>query len=411
MINPNQLKGPYAGPYAPVQPHLPNTFSAPAPAKPKQPRMREEDAKRYINYLADYSGCGFWRILWPEMLINQSGLGISTSLTAMVLDPSWYRDVACIKFQRQASDSQKKFIKHLRDIREKHNYKFKMVYEVDDVVFREEIPDYNKFKFAFDNDNVRQNCIDIINLCDEVTVTCDYMRELYKEKTGKQEITVVPNFIPYFWLGHVYDKNSVYRAYDKNKSKPRVLYTGSGAHYDVDNKNGGIDDFSHVVDTVIKTIDKYQWVFVGAFPPKLMPYVKAGKIEFHQWQTLTNYPSMLSNLQATVMVAPLLDNSFNRSKSDIKFIEACALGVPCMVQNMETYKNAPDFLKFKTGEELESKIDAVVKNKTQYYKNVSIFRGIAEQRFLERPENIGAHLEVLNTPYGSDQRKYLQKWN
>ena len=111
------------------------------------------------------------------------------------------------------------------------------------------------------------------------------------------------------------------------------------------------------------------------------------------------------------MIAPLLDNSFNRSKSDIKFIEACALGVPCMVQDMETYKKAPEFLKFKTGEELEIKIDAVVKNKAQYYKNVSIFRGVAEQRFLERPENIGAHLEVLNTPYGSDQRKYLQKWN
>jgi hypothetical protein len=408
-MHPNQPQQPY-NPYGAHNPFL-------SPVKPQAAKKQtkhepfEKGLKRYVNYLADYSGCGFWRILWPELLINQTGLGCSTSLTSMVLDPKWYKDLTCIKFQRQASDNQKQFIQMLRHMRDKENMKFKMIYEVDDVVFREEIPDYNKFKFAFDNNNIRQNCIDIINMCDEVTVTCPYMRDLYKEKTGKEEITVIPNFVPDTWLGRVFNQNKVYSSYDKNRKRPRVLYTGSGAHYDVDNKNGGIDDFSHVVDMVERTLDKYQWVFMGAFPPKLTKYVKSGKIEFHKWQTLTNYPDMLASLEATIMIAPLLDNSFNRSKSDIKFIEACTLGIPCMVQDMETYKNAPDFLKFKAGDDLEVKIDAIIKNKPQYYKNVTNFRRIAELRFLERPENIGAHLEALNTPYGSTQRKYLQKWN
>jgi glycosyltransferase involved in cell wall biosynthesis len=400
---------PFASPFP--QPFAPS-FSNTLPQRPQeinQPQPRELSLPRYVNYLADYSGCGFWRILWPENLINATGAGCSTSLTAMVFDPRWYTGVKCVKVQRQASSDQREFIKYLKSIQPQHG--FKLVYEVDDVVFREDIPDYNKFKFAFDNDEIRNNCIEIINLCDEVTVTCDYMRKLYQERTGKKEITVIPNFVPYSWMGHQYNKNRIWNNYDKNKKKPRVLYTGSGAHYDVDNKNGGIDDFSHVVELVKKTVDKYQWVFVGAFPPPLLPFVQSKKIEFHNWQSLADYPDFINSLNAQVMIAPLLDNSFNRSKSDIKFIEACVLGLPCLVQDMETYKNAPEFLKFKTGEDLEQKLESILKNKAQYYRNTELFRHIGMQRLLESKENIGCHLEVLNTPYGSPERKYLKRWN
>jgi glycosyltransferase involved in cell wall biosynthesis len=400
---------PFASPFP--QPFAPSFNSAPPQRTPEVDQMqpRELSLPRYVNYLADYSGCGFWRILWPENLINVTGAGCSTSLTAMVFDPRWYTGVKCIKVQRQASNDQREFVKYLKSIQSQHG--FKLVYEVDDVVFREDIPDYNKFKFAFDNDEIRNNCIEIINLCDEVTVTCDYMRKLYQERTGKKEITVIPNFVPYSWMGHQYNKNRIWSNYDNNKKKPRVLYTGSGAHYDVDNKNGGIDDFSHVVELVKRTVDKYQWVFVGAFPPPLLPYVQSKKIEFHNWQSLADYPDFINSLNAQVMIAPLLDNSFNRSKSDIKFIEACVLGLPCLVQDMETYKNAPEFLKFKTGDDLEHKLESILKNKAQYYRNTELFRHIGMQRFLESKENIGCHLEVLNTPYGSPERKYLKRWN
>ena len=375
----------------------------------QQPVMRELSLPRYVNYLADYSGCGFWRILWPELLINMSGAGLSSSLTAMIFDKRWYAGVKVVKIQRQASDDQKEFVRFLKSIQPELN--FKLIYEVDDVVFREEIPDYNKFKFAFDNDKIRQNCIDIINMCDEVTVTCDFMKKIYQEKTGKNEITVIPNFVPEFWMGKLYNKAKVWNNYDKNKKRPRILYTGSGAHYDVDNKNNGQDDFSHVVDFVIRTIDKYQWVFVGAFPPPLHEYVRTNKIEFHNWQSLMNYPYFIESLNAQAMIAPLMDNNFNKAKSDIKYIEACVLGIPCLVQDIDTYKNAPDFLKFKTGEELEQKLEAVLKNKPQYYRNTEILRSVGESRFLERPENINCHLEALNTSFGSKDRIHLQRWN
>ena len=412
MLGPSPYPQPFASPFQ----------SAPATPVAQQngadPNLvpKEATLPRYINYLADYSGCGHWRILWPEAVINAKGIGMSQSTTAMVNNPVWYTGVKCVKVQRQASSQQKEFIKFLKHVQQEHG--FKIVYEVDDVVFREVIPDYNKFKFAFDTEEIRQNCVDIINLVDEVTVTCDFMRRLYQEKTGQEKITVIPNFVPESWMGHYFNEHEIRKQFNKNKKKPRILYTGSGAHYDVDNKTGGKDDLSEVRDFIRKTVDKYQWIFVGAFPPTLVDLVQQRKIEFYPWQTLLDYPKFIASLNAQLMVAPLQVNDFNRAKSDIKYIEACVLGIPCLCQNMDTYNTAPEALKFNTVDEFEYKIRSILdyKNRNEYYGNIKKLRSIGEKRFLEKEPNIGAHLEVLNTPWpdtwrGSDERNFLRAWN
>lgn len=404
MINPNP--SPFSSPF----PQAPLQQAQQTPVKKQPEGPRENHLPRYINYLADLSGCGHWRILWPEQVINATQRGVSHSITAMVADPRFYRNVKSVKLQRQASSSQKQFVKHLKNIQQEHG--FKLIYEVDDVVFKEEIPDYNKFKFAFDNEEIRQNCIDIINMCDEVTVTCPYMQKLYREKTGQQNITVLPNFVPDFWMGHLFDGKEVAKQYEKNKKKPRILYTGSGAHYDVEGKTGGKDDFTHIRDYIRQTVDKYQWIFVGAYPPPLHDLVQQKKVEFYPWQTLLTYPKFISGLNAQLMVAPLEDNSFNRSKSDIKFIEACTLGIPCLCQDMVTYSSAPAALRFKTAEEFGDKIDTILnwKNRNKYYSNIYKLRQIGDERILEREPNIGAYIEALDKPYGAE-RKLLEKWN
>jgi hypothetical protein len=402
---------PYPQPYGSPIVGLPGV-PKPIPQKPKEDlRPKEAHLPRYVNYLADYSGCGHWRILWPESVINSRGDGMSQSTTAMVTDPRWYQGIKTVKVQRQASSQQKEFIKYLKRLQNDHD--FKIIYEVDDVVFKEVIPDYNKFKFAFDTEEVRQNCVDIINLVDEVTVTCEFMKRLYTEKTGQEKITVIPNFVPNFWMGHLYNPRKVEREFKKNKNRPRILYTGSGAHYDVDNKTGGKDDMSEVRDFIRKTVKKYQWVFVGAFPPQLLDLVQQREIEFYPWQSLIKYPYLIESLNAQLMVAPLQVNDFNRAKSDIKFIEACTLGIPCLCQNMETYNTAPDNLKFSTVEEFESKINSILafKNKASYFSNIRKLRAIGEKRILEKDDNIGAYLESLNTPWGSSERDKLKRWN
>jgi hypothetical protein len=371
----------------------------------------EGKSRKYLNFAADNGGCMWWRIGWPELHVNMNSLGESASLTKMILHKEWYRDVDVIKLQRQASSNQKEFISFLKSIQGECG--FKLMYEVDDVVFHEEIPDFNIYKETFANDEIRQNCIDMINMVDEVTVTCKYMRDLYIEKTGKKEITVVPNFPPEWWIGNTYNYQNVINNYDKNKRKPRIVYSGSGAHFDVSNKTGQQDDFSHVIKFIVDNRTKYQFVFIGAFPPPLKPFIDSKEIEFHPWQSLMKYPKFLESLDAQLFLAPLMDIPFNRSKSDIKYIEASTMGIPCMVQNMVTYEDAPDFLKFDNSDDLAEKVENLLdwKNRSKYYKLVPALRKLGESRFLERPENIGCFLESLNTPFGDPSRKFLRSWN
>lgn len=393
-------------------------FVSPFPASPYAVRtpdkvivQEEPKENRYLNFAAGRDGCFAYRRGFLSNHINMTGIGDCMDTTKMVLDKNFYYGFKTITLQRQASAHQKEFMSFLKSIQKEMG--FKLIYEVDDVVFREEIPDYNASKFGFDSEEIRQNCIDMINMVDEVTVTCKFMRDLYIEKTGKKEISVVPNFTPYSWIGHQYDYRKICDNFEKFKKKPRIVYAGSGAHFDMKNVTGQKDDFTHVLKFIIDNRFKYQFVFIGAYPPPLQPYVVAREIEFHPWKNLLEYPTFLASLNAQLFIAPLQENNFNKSKSDIKFIEAAQLGIPCLCQDLVTYSSAPDFLRFTTGEDLADKVEKILswKNRANYYRLVPELRKVGSFRFLELEQNVGSFLEVLDTPYGDPKRRFSRLWN
>lgn len=393
--------GPYGNPFAKSR----------AQHRQQPPRPEGANLPRFTNYVADYGGCGHYRVLWPEQVINGLGIATSSSNTGLVGDPNWYAHTTTVQIQRQASDDHRKFASFLYDLKQRSG--FKLIYNIDDVPFKEYIPDYNMFKFAFDEDNIRQNIIDIMNMCDEVIVTCDHMRDIFKEVTGKQEITVIPNFPPKFWIGHQFNKIERFNIYDKHRRKPRILYSGSGAHFDVEGKTGGKDDLEMLNQFIIDTRHKYQWVFMGATSKALEPYAKTGEIEVHPWEPLLTFPYKIQQLEPSLMIAPLQDNDFNKCKSDIKFIEAAMLGIPVLLQDIKTYASAPAWCRFKDIAEFEYKIDEKLnfKNKKRYYKEVVDIQNFSQSRFLELPQNIGCFYEAYMTPYGHPGRKHLSVYN
>ena len=140
--------------------------NVPTPDAIKPP---EAEFDRSINYLADYSGCGHWRMIWPEHTLNAHQKAVIHSTTMMVLDERYYDNTKSVRVQRQATEHQLRFIQLLKQFKEKYN--FRILYEIDDIVFHEDIPDYNKFKPAFVDDKIRQCALEIMQNVDEITVT------------------------------------------------------------------------------------------------------------------------------------------------------------------------------------------------------------------------------------------------
>ena len=175
------------------------------------------------------------------------------------------------------------------------------------------------------------------------------------------------------------------------------------------NKVNQQDDFSHVNQVIRKTVDKYQWVFLGGYPKLIQDLIQSGQIEFHPWKPLLDYPQQVHDLNVNCMVAPLLDNTFNRCKSDIKLVESSAYGLPITCQDMITYKEAA--FKFSTGSEMIDQITDILKDKQTYIKLCRKARLEAEKRWLENSDNLGKYIELYTLPYGDPKRKLLNNFN
>ena len=404
------FSSPFSSPF-PASP-----FGSPFPTSPfgqaqrqpqEVPQPPELNLKRVLQYYADYSGCGHWRMIWPEHLLNAHQKLTVHGSTMMNLDPNYFRGTQCVRIQRQATPHQLQFVKFLKDLSKQLG--FRIIYEIDDLVFAEDIPEYNKFKPAFTDPSIRQTAQEIMELCDEITVTCDFMKEYYINKTSNKNVTVIPNYIPKWWMDRFYNEKKISDNFDRYQVKPRILYAGSGAHFDVDNRVGQNDDFAHVNQVIVDTRHKYQWVFLGAFPLPLQRFIQDGSMEYHPWEQFYNYPEKIAKLNVNMMVAPLQDNNFNKSKSDLKLIEACCYGIPIACQDLVTYQNAP--FKFNTGSEMIEMIDDVLSKKGRYMNLSAKFRKMSEGRWLENEDNINKYVELFNYPYGHPERKLLNTIN
>jgi hypothetical protein len=361
--------------------------------------MPEAGLPRAINYYADYGGCGFWRMIWPEFSMNAYNKACMSGLTQMILDLRFYQGISAIRMQRQATPVQKDFIKELKKAQPQMGYR--MIYEVDDIVFKDDIPDYNRCKEAFVEQNIIDSILEIMQTMDEITVTCKYMKEYYQEKTGNKKITVIPNYPPKFWLDRFYNKQRVEDLYEKNKKRPRILYSGSGTHIDVMNKTGLNDDFKHITDAIIKARKKFKFVWKGCFPLSLKPYIDNGEMEFIDWSTLHDYPQGIYDTNCNVAFASLQDNVFNKSKSNIKMVEAGAFGMPGAYQDLVTYEDAD--IKFKTGDDLIQQLEYITSDYDRYMKLSGKARKFTEGLWLE--DHLDEYEAMYFTEWGSKERK------
>lgn len=366
--------------------------------EPPPIEMPEAHLPRALNYYADYGGCGYWRMIWPEYLINGYNKGIISGMTQMILDLRFYGSLKAVRMQRQATDSQAAFVHELNKV--KKDLGFKLIYEIDDIALRDDIPLYNRCRDAFTDQKIVDNIMRVMGSVDEITVTCKFMKEYYQDKTGNKNITILPNYAPKFWLDKHYNRKNIEKNFEANKKRPRILYAGSGTHIDVLNRTGGNDDFGHVVDSIIKARKKFKFVFKGCYPVALKPFIDSGEMEFHNWSPLFELPQGLEQLNCNAVYAPLVDNIFNKSKSNIKMIESGAIGLPGAFQDLCTYETAS--FKFKTGDELIDQLSNITKDFDSYMKYSTDARKYVETMWLE--DHINEFEAVYFTEYGSKER-------
>lgn len=83
----------------------------------------------------------------------------------------------------------------------------------------------------------------------------------------------------------------------------------------------------------------WEWVFMGMYPWFLKDKMPPEKMRILRPCGIGEYFQVLSRMDASIMVVPLVDNPFNRAKSNIAQIEAAVAGAVAIVPDWYEWKH------------------------------------------------------------------------
>ena len=75
------------------------------------------DMPRVLQYNADFSGCGFWRVLWPQLILNMKKKAVIWHSHLYIRDMLQYSFVNAVHLQRQGTQHQAAFIRKLSELK------------------------------------------------------------------------------------------------------------------------------------------------------------------------------------------------------------------------------------------------------------------------------------------------------
>lgn len=288
-------------------------------------------------YQADITGCGYMRVELVAKYLNK------TFKDALVADSQVHihpQDIAGINPITQEKIklcdlivAQRQHTQEFLAIQQaaKQEFGIPSIYELDDSIHHLH-PSNPAYSYYFGQNKTPIVILEkTIRASDAMTVSTEYLKKMH-DKFNKH-IYVLPNCIDY----EVFSEKNI-KKHDHG-DEIWIGWAGSSSH---------IPDLTDVVDAVRKIIQEFPQtkLAIGGFDGHYLsangkkrylwegvPYDRTVKI--HWVQNMNNYPTLLSHFD--IALAPLLDMVFNRCKSNLKFLEYSACGIPVIASAVEPY--------------------------------------------------------------------------
>jgi len=343
-----------------------------------------------FSYVADNQGCGHIRVMFPYLLLNHykevDKVKIMTNWGhKFIPDPGFYKELVFCQFQRAVTKPQLDMIKYLKQ-RICAQTKTPLIYEIDDLLIN--IPEWNFSNTWYEQQ--QEYIPEILSQFDGIITSTERLKKIYSKYNSN--IKVIPNHLPKFLWGEPLP----FKQEITNK-KPRIFWGGSSNHFAIKKDQVGGDFGKDLIEYIKGTTDKYQWVIMGGCPQELTEY--KDKIEYHPWKNIFTYPSYVKNLNIDLCIAPLEDNLFNASKSNLKSLEFSMLGAPAVYSDVEPY--ADKTIACKTDGDIIANIEKLLINpelrKEVYEKDFELIR---KQLFWEEYDNLTSYLNTYLSVFG-----------
>lgn len=262
-----------------------------------------------LAFAADSQGCSYHRILIPLAALVEAGA--ADGRVDMALWPDEFVKACApdvIIWQRQVEDAQ---IETMRRWREALPHAL-FVYELDD--YLAEIPKAS-FHRSFMPPDIEARVRKALAYCDRVTTTTEPLAQ-WLRGLGGRDVRVVPNGMPAARLRE--------RQARPAGQKLRIGFAGGMSH---------AGDLEMLRPAMTEIGEDVTWVFMGTAPEN-----PPCRIEFHEGVPVSVYLDGMMALDLDAVVAPLEDNPFNSCKSNLRLIEAGAMGACVIAQDVPAYR-------------------------------------------------------------------------
>ena len=288
-----------------------------------------------LYYISGYDGCGYYRLNLPARFLNKvPDVHAKISNKYSISEISW-ADI--IVLQKQTNLDAMPFLNKAKELGKK------IVHECDDDYFNIE-PWNPAYKFYHGKE---QDLISFYKKSDLITVTTPHLADVIFPHNPN--VAVLPNSLDISYLDTLRNlnedqkyENTFYmdvekeqisrdKIFENRENKIFIGWGGSPTHSrDLDQatpalikickENPNIILFMMGCSTsaLLDNIPKNQMILVGPVPVFL-------------------YHKVLASLNWDIGICPIVDNTFNRSKSNLKFLEHSVNGYASICSDVENY--------------------------------------------------------------------------
>ncbi len=330
-----------------------------------------------LAFAGDSQGCGFHRVMMPLASLVEAGVADGRIDLAIWPDEA---GLACnpdvVVWQRQVEDAQIEAMARWRKMLPDALF----IYELDD--YLNDIPSAS-FHASFMPTDIKTRISRALIHCDRISTTTIPMKHWLQTLAPTDcQIDVVANALP---VARLRERKA------RTTGKLRIGFAGGISHA------GDLLLLRQAMETIG---DEVSWVFFGMAPED--PPVE---IEFHEGVPATLYLDKMASLDLDLMLAPLDDNPFNRCKSNLRLIEAAAIGAAVIAQDLAPYhvNNPPVFAYANTAADW---VDAIQKfteaNRSERQRSADLLRTWAGRHYtLERllQARMNAWLPAASPPW------------
>jgi glycosyltransferase involved in cell wall biosynthesis len=212
---------------------------------------------------------------------------------------------------------------------------------------------------------------DLFKIVDGVSVTTEELKNKYIEENPQLEgrVAVIPNSINF----------KLFRPFPKKETgQVRIGWVTSSSH---------LNEIWIVKNVFKRLFEKYGNKIIFVQQGDLSEFSKVftpEQMEFHQFIDLNMYPLKFASLNLDIGICPLVDDDFNRHKSQLKWSEYAAMGLPAVVSDLDPYNCVEEGvtgLKAKTEDDFYNQLCKLIDNKilretigqNAYNKNLADF--------------------------------------